>query len=118
MPTTIILNLLTAVVVTVKHRNLKNENRRLTCVSKQVMFDLIDCYFSFKKQRGSFNTHAFACAKEKPQVERQLAHAQTFDRGVDIVFLIFADFGRWVWERCQHYKLYGLESIYSYCSKV
>ena len=58
MPTTILFNLLTVVVVTAKHRNqrkTKKTNHRLTRISKQVTFDLVDRYFLFKKQRKSFN---------------------------------------------------------------
>ena len=58
MPTTIFFNLLTVVVVTAKHRNqrkTKKTNHRLTRISKQVKFDLVDRYFLSKKQRKSFN---------------------------------------------------------------
>ena len=39
-----------------------------------MMFDLLDHYVWSKKQRGGFNT------PEKSELERQLAHAQTFDQ--------------------------------------
>ena len=46
---------------------------------KQVTFDSI---FLSKKQQELEDS--FVCSEEKPELERQLAHAQTFDRGVGI----------------------------------
>ena len=64
---TILFNLLTGVVVvtanTENEQRTKTTNHRLTRISKQVTFDLVDRYFLSKQQRKSFNAPLYVLKK-------------------------------------------------------
>ena len=68
MPTTILffkisLQLLLSQQNTENEQKTKKTNHRLTRISKQVTFDLVDRYFLSKKQRKSFNAPLYVLKK-------------------------------------------------------